>query len=274
MTMAPHSETSSFSRRTAELRSCAISPTHRWYLRWKRLADFLLAAILLTLLGPVILGAAILVKVTSRGSAFYSQTRLGKDGRQFRIYKLRSMVHNAESRTGAVWSGANDPRVTPVGRVLRDTHIDEFPQLINVLLGQMSLVGPRPERPEIAERLNWELPLYRDRLKVAPGIAGLAQLRLPPDTDLESVRRKLEHDLYYVCRVNPWLDARIVAFTGLLFLRSLLQTVISHVSRPSSESVERSLQPSTSLPATDGSARQMQSHHSAESLVAAHSGLE
>ncbi|MGH7128862.1 MAG: sugar transferase, partial [Planctomycetaceae bacterium] len=154
-------------------------PKHAWYLWVRPVMDFGAALVLLLLVAPVVLAAALLVKLTSRGPAFYLQTRLGRNGREFRLLKLRTMVHNAEALTGAVWAQKNDPRVTRVGNVLRNTHIDEFPQLLNVLLGHMSLVGPRPERPEIVAGLEWKLPNYRDRLHVRPGITGIAQLNLP-----------------------------------------------------------------------------------------------
>jgi lipopolysaccharide/colanic/teichoic acid biosynthesis glycosyltransferase len=123
------------------------------------------------------------------------------------------MYHDCERRSGVRWSTAGDPRVTPVGRFLRRTHIDELPQLWNVLKGDMSLVGPRPERPEFVPHLEQCLPGYRERLRVRPGLTGLAQVQLPPDTDLASVRRKLAHDLHYVEQLSFWLDVRILFAT-------------------------------------------------------------
>src|SRR5258708_12481460 len=113
------------------------------------------------------------------------------------------MKHNAEAEAGPVWSTENDCRITPVGRLLRTTHIDEFPQLFNVVLGQMSLVGPRPERPEFVAKLDWAIPFYREPLKVSPGVPGLAQFPLPPDPTLESLRRKLVPYLYTVRHPTP-----------------------------------------------------------------------
>lgn len=194
--------------------STHVETLHCWYLPLKAAVEFLSAVVLLVLLTPVILAAAALVKLTSNGPAFYSQTRLGKRGKPFKLYKLRTMVQNAEAGTGPVWTAKNDPRITPFGKWLRDTHIDEFPQLVNVLMGHMGLIGPRPERPEFVSKLEWSFSNYRDRLAVRPGITGLAQVRLPPDSDLESVRNKLIHDLYYVRYVNPWLDVRILTVTG------------------------------------------------------------
>src|SRR5207253_4196733 len=140
---------------------------------------------------------------------FYSQIRLGRGGKPFAIYKIRTMTHNCEKVSGAQWSTPGDARITPVGRFLRKTHLDELPQLWNVLRADMSLVGPRPERPEFVPKLEHALPRYRDRLAVRPGVSGLAQVQLPPDTDLASVRRKLAHDLFYVERMSFWLDLRI-----------------------------------------------------------------
>src|SRR5207248_6588040 len=124
------------------------------YAAHKPWVEVVVAALLLVLSAPVVLVAAVLVKLTSRGPAFYTQVRVGRDGRPYTIYKLRTMVEDSEAGTGAVWSQAGDPRVTPIGRFLRATHLDELPQLVNVLMGDMGLSGPRPERPEIVERLK------------------------------------------------------------------------------------------------------------------------
>jgi lipopolysaccharide/colanic/teichoic acid biosynthesis glycosyltransferase len=185
-----------------------------WATGLKRAVDYLLAAILLALGSPILLLTALAVKLTSRGPAIYSQTRLGYRGRPYRIFKLRTMYHNCEQLTGPRWCVPGDPRVTPVGRFLRRTHLDELPQLWNVLRGEMSLVGPRPERPEIAGQLEKVIPLYGERLLVRPGVTGLAQVQLPPDTDLDSVRRKLAYDLYYVRTVSLWLDLTILLSTA------------------------------------------------------------
>jgi lipopolysaccharide/colanic/teichoic acid biosynthesis glycosyltransferase len=194
------------------------SPEGGWYPGCKALADIILALLLFIMTLPLMLLAMVLVKLTSRGSAIYAQTRVGRYGRLFTIYKIRTMVQDSERLTGARWSTPGDPRVTPVGRFLRSTHMDELPQLWNVLRGEMSLVGPRPERPEFVTHLELVIPCYRDRLLVLPGVTGLAQVQLPPDTDLESVRRKQACDLYYVQQVSPWLDLRILlsTLTGVL----------------------------------------------------------
>ena len=189
-------------------------PTATWYAWVKAAGDFAVALVLLVVLTPLLLVVGVLVKLTSSGPALYSQLRLGKNGRAYRIYKFRTMWHNCEQQSGPQWSRPGDPRVTRLGRLLRRTHLDELPQLWNVLRGDMSLVGPRPERPEIVPLLEEAIPGYRRRLLVRPGVTGLAQLQLPPDTDLASVRRKLAHDLYYVQCCGPWLDLRILLATA------------------------------------------------------------
>jgi lipopolysaccharide/colanic/teichoic acid biosynthesis glycosyltransferase len=191
---------------------------HRWYLSVKHVGDFALAALLTLPAVPLILLAALLVKLTSRGPALYTQTRVGENGRLFTIWKIRSMIDNCESLTGPRWSMPGDPRVTRIGAFLRASHLDELPQLWNVLKGEMSLIGPRPERPEFVPELERELPGYWQRLLVRPGVTGLAQVQLPPDTDVASVRRKLAHDLYYIRHVSPWLDLRLLFCTAFYAL--------------------------------------------------------
>ncbi len=193
----------------------AHAPSRNWYAYVKAPLDFVAACCLLVPAVPLMLLAAVLVKLTSRGPVFYSQTRLGLRGRPYKIFKVRTMYHDCERDSGPKWSTAGDPRITPVGRFLRRAHLDELPQLFNVLRGEMSLVGPRPERPEFVPQLERAIPHYRDRLLVRPGVTGLAQVQLPADTDLESVRRKLTYDLYYVREQGLWLDLRIVLSTAL-----------------------------------------------------------
>jgi lipopolysaccharide/colanic/teichoic acid biosynthesis glycosyltransferase len=215
------------------------SPRSNWYEPVKRVADFVLAFLLLTLTAPVVFLAGLVVKLTSRGPVFYSQVRLGRNGRRYILYKIRTMIHNCERLTGPRWATPDDPRVTPVGRFLRCSHLDELPQLWNVLRGEMSLVGPRPERPEIVGHLERAIPHYRDRLLVRPGLSGLSQVHLPPDNDLESVRRKLAHDLFYVRKRNFWLDLRIMLSTAL-FLIGIPFAVSRRLFRlPSGATVER-----------------------------------
>jgi lipopolysaccharide/colanic/teichoic acid biosynthesis glycosyltransferase len=179
----------------------------------KRVFDVALAVVLLLLTAPLLLLAMALVKLTSRGPAIYRQVRLGRNGRPFTLFKIRTMAHECEKLSGPCWSMSGDPRVTAVGRWMRKAHVDELPQLWNVLRGEMSLVGPRPERPEFVAPLEKMLPQYRRRMLVRPGITGLAQVQLPPDTDLASVRLKLAYDLQYVEALGFWLDWRILGAT-------------------------------------------------------------
>ena len=190
----------------------------RVYMPFRRLLDFTLALAVCLIAAPVVLLAAALVRLSSRGPAFYSQTRVGRAGKLFTIYKIRSMIHNCESLTGPRWTIPGDPRVTPIGWLLRRTHIDELPQLVNVLIGNMSLIGPRPERPEFVAELEQAIPDYQQRHAVLPGITGLAQVQLAPDTDLESVRSKLQCDLHFIRHLSIWLDARILLATVLHML--------------------------------------------------------
>jgi lipopolysaccharide/colanic/teichoic acid biosynthesis glycosyltransferase len=210
-----HSERVTNGQPRARLGNTAAElPEESQYCRVKRVSDCLLALMLLMVVSPCLILAALLVKLTSRGPAFYSQTRLGLTGKPFRIHKLRTMNHDCERVSGACWATADDPRVTWLGRILRKTHVDELPQLWNVIRGEMSLVGPRPERPELTPSLESNLPRYRERLQVRPGMTGLAQLQLPPDTDLTSVRRKLACDLHYVSRCGLGLDVAILLGTA------------------------------------------------------------
>jgi lipopolysaccharide/colanic/teichoic acid biosynthesis glycosyltransferase len=196
----------------------SLPPQDPWYVSWKPRLEFLLALLGLVIAAPVVLLAAVLIKLTSRGPAVYTQVRVGTDGRRFTIYKLRTMCHRAEAATGPIWAAPGDHRVNAIGKLLRATHLDELPQLINVLMGDMSLIGPRPERPEIVHQLQARVENYLDRLAVRPGITGLAQVQLPPDVDLEGVRKKLVCDLHYIEHVGFWLDARLLVCTALLFL--------------------------------------------------------
>ncbi len=193
-----------------------VCPT--FYCRWKSLLGRMLALILLVPVLPVIGLLVLLVRLTSRGPGIYRQTRVGKDGRSFTMYKIRTMRLDAEAN-GAVWADLHDDRNTSLGNLLRKLHLDEFPQLLNVLKGEMALVGPRPERPEFVHLLAEQIPGYLQRLSVHPGITGLAQVNLPPDTDLESVRRKLVLDLEYIETADLWLDVRILAYTFMRISR-------------------------------------------------------
>ncbi|MHB1556391.1 MAG: sugar transferase [Isosphaeraceae bacterium] len=177
--------------------------------------DLVVASVLLVLTFPIMIAAMMLVRLTSRGPVIYTQRRVGLDGEVFTIFKIRTMYQDSERHGGPTWSAPGDPRVTPVGRFLRLSHLDELPQLFNVLMGEMSLIGPRPERPEFLPRLEAAMPDYRRRLTVRPGVTGLAQVQHPADIDLDCVRRKLDYDLHYVATMGLWLDLRIVIATGL-----------------------------------------------------------
>ncbi|HET6575594.1 MAG TPA: sugar transferase [Fimbriiglobus sp.] len=193
----------------------AVVPAARTCDRVKQALDYGLALLMLLAALPVVALAAVMIRITSRGPVIYSQTRLGRGGRHYRIFKLRTMYHNCEAMSGIQWATKGDARITPLGRFLRATHIDELPQLWNVLNGDMSLIGPRPERPEIARRLEEAVPGFRDRTAVKPGVTGLAQVLLPPDSDLNSVRRKLIVDRVYIGRRTWRLDLLILVGTAL-----------------------------------------------------------
>jgi len=184
------------------------------YAEFKRAIDILLALPGLLVAAPVIGVLALVVKLTSRGPAFYRQERVGKNGRAFKIIKLRTMVQNAESKSGPVWATANDPRETPFGSVLRRTHLDELPQLWNVLKGDMSLIGPRPERPVFVEKFKKEIPNYVERLAVRPGITGWAQVNHVYDQTIEDVRQKVAFDCEYIHRMGWGIDIRIMIATA------------------------------------------------------------
>ena len=185
------------------------SPPANWLTR-------ALGWLMLALASPVIGLLVVAIRLTSPGCGIYSQVRLGRGGRVFTMYKLRSMRVDAEDRTGPVWASLRrDPRVTPLGHWLRVLHLDELPQLYNVARGDMALVGPRPERPSIAAVLAEKIPGYLDRLQVLPGITGLAQVNLPADSDLSSVRAKLQLDQEYIQTASLLLDIRIILCTLL-----------------------------------------------------------
>jgi lipopolysaccharide/colanic/teichoic acid biosynthesis glycosyltransferase len=214
-------------------------PTSRVYIACKGTIDFILALVLLIGTAPLVVLGMVLIKLTSRGPALYTQARLGKNGKPFIIYKLRTMAHKCESQTGARWSLPGDPRVTSLGRMLRKTHLDELPQLWNVLGGDMSLVGPRPERPEFVPQLEQAVPHYRARLLMKPGVTGLAQVQLPPDTNLASVRLKLAYDLYYVQHADVWLDFRLLASTAFKMYAVPFRVIRRLFGFPGAEQVER-----------------------------------
>jgi sugar transferase (PEP-CTERM system associated) len=179
----------------------------------KRVFDILASALLLALTAPVILLFAILVKLESRGPAFYRQTRVGLYGQHFQVFKLRSMRVDAEVEGKAVWASKDDPRITRVGKFIRLVRIDELPQTWCVLKGQMSFVGPRPERPEFIADLEKKMPYYAERHMVKPGITGWAQINYPYGASIDDARHKLEYDLYYAKNYTPFLDILILLQT-------------------------------------------------------------
>ena len=184
-----------------------------WEERAKRLMDILISIIILSLSAPVWIVVAIAIKLNSPGPLVFSQERVGKDGKVFRMHKFRSMFEDAEAKTGPVWATTNDPRVTSVGRFLRKTRLDEIPQFMDVLRGDMSLVGPRPERPHFVAQLAQEIPLYKRRLSVKPGITGWAQIKQGYDTSLDDVRSKVKYDLFYIENMSFRMDIKILLMT-------------------------------------------------------------
>lgn len=176
----------------------------------KRAMDIGVAGLGLLLALPIMSIVALLVRWTSPGPILYAQQRVGQHGRVFTIYKFRSMRQNAEAGTGAVWAQKNDSRVTPIGRFLRRTRLDEIPQLWNALVGDMSMVGPRPERPEFVEELTRQIPFYGQRHVVKPGVTGWAQVRYTYGASVEDALQKLQYDLYYIKNMSMALDLFII----------------------------------------------------------------
>jgi len=184
----------------------------------KRLFDMVISFVILVGFLPLWILVAVSIKLTSRGPVLFRQRRIGRGGKRFVLYKFRSMIEDAEKDTGPVWAQKNDRRVTKVGRVLRRMRLDEIPQLINVLKGEMSLVGPRPERPYFVEKLAQEIPLYSRRLNVKPGLTGWAQIKHNYDASLDDVREKVRYDLYYIENMSLSLDLKILTRTILVTL--------------------------------------------------------
>jgi polysaccharide deacetylase family protein (PEP-CTERM system associated) len=212
-----------------DLRDGYSASTKRWlYFKRKYLWERILGCILLIPACPVILLLCILVRLNSKGNALYKQTRVGFRGKTFEIYKIRTMRCDAEADGEARWCQKNDERITPLGRIIRKLHLDELPQLFNVAQGDMTLVGPRPERPVFVDRLKLIISGYERRLSVLPGITGLAQINLPPDTTTSDVRRKLYLDLKYIDGACFWLDFRMLMASSVRLL-GVPGTIVTHL---------------------------------------------
>jgi len=194
-------------------------PLSAWDRFLKRVMDIVIVLISLCILFPLFLLISFFIKLDTHGPILYSQRRLGFRGRKFLLYKFRSMISDAEKHTGPVWAMKNDRRITRLGRILRPLRLDELPQLFNVLKGDMSFVGPRPERPAFVAHLKKEVPFYALRLNVHPGITGLAQVKHAYDRCVDDVKRKLEYDLQYINNMSLRLDLKIFLKTVLTVLK-------------------------------------------------------
>jgi sugar transferase (PEP-CTERM system associated) len=190
--------------------SAGFKKTH-WLLAGKRATDIVGGAVGLVLSAPIVAVLAAAIKLTSPGPVFYSQRRVGRDGRVFTVHKLRSMCNNAERDTGPVWTRAGgDSRITPLGLFMRRTRLDELPQFWTIFAGHMSLVGPRPERPEFVQSLNQQIPFYGQRHVVKPGLTGWAQVRYTYGATVEDAIEKLQYDLFYIKNMTIALDVFII----------------------------------------------------------------
>jgi sugar transferase (PEP-CTERM system associated) len=198
--------------------------TSNWVQRVKLIFDLAISFISLILLLPFMGLIALAIKLESSGPIFYKQGRLGKDEQEFQLIKFRSMIHNAEEETGAVWAQENDSRVTRVGKYLRLSRVDELPQLINVLKGEMSFIGPRPERSEFVKELKEKIPYYSMRHSVKPGITGWAQVNYPYGASVEDALEKVQYDLFYIQNMSLLLEVRI-------FLKSIQVVLLGKGSR-------------------------------------------
>jgi len=189
-----------------------------WEKKLKRISDVVISLIILVLTLPLNILVALAIRLDSKGPVLFKQERIGMNNKNFKIYKFRSMFQDAEKNTGPVWSTKDDPRVTRVGKIMRKLRIDEIPQFFNVLKGEMSLVGPRPERSYFVEQLSQQIPYYKRRLKVRPGITGWAQVKHKYDESIEDVKVKLRYDLFYIENMSLRMDIKILARTILVVL--------------------------------------------------------
>jgi len=184
-----------------------------WQRLVKTIGDYLISVVVIVAGFPLWMVLSLAVIIDSRGPVFYRQERVGKGGHVYRIFKFRSMIHDAEKHSGPIWAGKNDKRITRVGNFMRKTRLDEIPQFLNVLRGEMSVVGPRPERPEFMDELRRVYPFYSKRLTIKPGITGWAQVKLEYDTSIEDVAEKLKFDFYYIENQSLFLDIEILVRT-------------------------------------------------------------
>lgn len=189
-----------------------------WEKKIKRIIDIIVSLIIIIITLPAIVISSIAIVLESKGGIFFKQDRCGINGKVFKIYKFRSMKKDAEKNTGPVWSQKDDPRITKVGKFIRKVRIDEIPQMLNVLKGEMSIVGPRPERPFFVEKLSEEIPYYKRRLKVRPGITGWAQVKHKYDETIEDVKIKLRYDLFYIENMSLRMDFKILFRTVFVVL--------------------------------------------------------
>ncbi len=188
-----------------------------WEKKLKRLMDIIVSLLILLLSAPITILTSIAIKIDSEGPIFFKQERLGQNGKPFKVLKFRSMINDAEKHTGPVWSQKDDPRVTRMGKFVRRVRIDEIPQMYNVLKGEMSLVGPRPERAFFVEKLSQEIPYYKRRLKVRPGVTGWAQIKHKYDETIDDVKIKLRYDLFYIENMSIRMDFKILFEQFLLY---------------------------------------------------------
>lgn len=193
------------------------TPLDGWGRIAKRVLDVILSAVALIISSPIFLIMSVIIPLTSPGPMLYAHDRIGRDGRKFRLYKFRSMYHQAENKQKRYWTEKNDDRITPVGRFIRTTNIDEFPQFINVFKGDMSMVGPRPEQPTFVEKFQKEIPEYFRRHRVRSGMTGWAQVNgLKGDT---SIRERVRYDIFYIENWNIWFDIKILLLTMILLIK-------------------------------------------------------
>lgn len=194
-------------------------PLSAWDRFLKRLTDIVLALVALIILSPLMSAIALLIKIDTPGPVFYTQKRIGFRNKKFSLIKFRSMVQDAEKYTGPIWAKKNDTRITRMGKIMRPFRLDELPQLFNVLMGDMSFVGPRPERPHFVYKFVSNIPLYSLRHTVHPGITGLAQVKYSYDQTIEDVKKKLSYDLEYINNISLRLDLKIFLKTALTVLK-------------------------------------------------------